>query len=208
MSQKQQALDNFGNKTEADNFAEQEYQLKDTIFYPVATELTPVDIFVDGDPKDVMYKSKQFPSNTQAFALSHISITTDLQFTVTAATDQLNHLAHFIKSSELIIKEDGNELVRIPVRECMDISIIPSGASDTGDIPNAVRTKFNNKYQLLNPIEIASKKRLDFEFVPAKGLTTAALAANVTPYHPNANFASNRGFIVEVAFTARKIKAA
>lgn len=201
------ALQTVDAKPENAEFISQEYFLRDVIAVPPSKELVPTRIFLGSDSKDEMYRSEQFPSGSQAFKITHVAMTTDILFEVATPKEQREKLTHFINYSELLIRKDGNEIARIPVREMMDVSVVTGGGdyvtegSDTVYLATKIRSKFNNRYKLMNEIAIPAGQKLDITFVPAKGLKTYANGL----FHPNLGLQNDKGFIIDITFSAIKI---
>lgn len=205
------ALQTYGTQPGNAEFKAQEYFVRSTIAFEPGVPLTAKKLFIDSNAIDDMYRSDQFPSSSQAFNVTHIQVFTDMLFTATDPEDQRAKFAHYINFSELLIKKDGNEVYRIPLREIVDFSIVPTGGKYTtvtvGENTSTVyqatemRMKFNNRYKLLNEILIPANQKLEFQIIPAKGLT----AHTVGVYHPFLDLPNDKGFIFDITCTTTKL---
>lgn len=208
LGQARQVLQSVGGSN-GELFENQETHVRDTVFIAPSTALTDLDFF-SSDAKDPMWKTKEFPSGTQAFNIKNIYVDAQITFDDNAV-ENAPKLHYFLKNSFLEIRNEGSDVVKLPLSECVDYRKVPTTNSDVNsgvvNRYNNFDTKFNNTYALQKPLVVAANEKPDVKIVVAKGLTTAAYSANYCPFMYNSGLANNQGFYIMVEFKGIKSKA-
>lgn len=213
LGQARQVLQSVGGSN-GELFENQEMHVRDTVFIAPSTSLTDLEFFAGGaTDKDSMWKTKDFPSNTQAFQIQNVFVDAQVTFDDNAV-ENAPKLHYFLKNSFLEIRNEGSDVVKLPLAECVDYRKIPTTNSDVNsgvvNRYNNFDTKFNNTYSLKKPMVVAAGERPDVKISVAKGLTTAAYSANYCPFlygHANSSISNNQGYYVMVEFKGVKTKA-
>ncbi len=209
--QARQILQGVGGSN-GEMFENQETHVRDTVFIAPSASLTDLDFF-GSDAKDPMWKTKDFPSGTQAFNITNIFVDAQITFDDNAV-ENVAKLHYFLKNSFLEIRNEGSDVVKLPLSECVDYKKVPTTKSDvnSGVINryNDFESKFNNTYALKKPLVVAANEKPDVKIIVAKGLTSAAYSANYCPFlynHGASHISSNQGFYIMVDFKGIKSKA-
>lgn len=183
-------------------FNNQEVHMRDTAFVAASTAVTNMTFF-GTDTKDEMWKSADFPSNTQAFIFTHVLVDPSIIFNADAQAHGRLY-KYFLKNSFLEIKNEGTQLLIAPLSEMVTTEIVPSLKNDpTAAAPVNywldTRDKFNNAYKFIKPWKVNALAKPSVKILVAKGLTTAAYDVARNPVITNnPTIASNEGNYVMV----------
>lgn len=195
-----QILENV-NRAAGQTFENQPAFIRDTYFYSPSTAMVDMDFF-GTDAKDAMWKSKEFPSNTMAYSFDSIVVRAELQFNASAQLDA-SYRKYFLHNSYLEIRNEGNDIAKIPLVHLVDYKFAPTTATDATaaapvDLFYTVFPKINNSYKLPKAFVVNAGEKPDIKIVVAKSLTLAAWDANHSPIMPKAGLTDDKGFYVQV----------
>ncbi len=205
--QAKQTLQAVGSSNGA-QFQNDEVWIRDTVFINPSTALVDMDFF-GNDAKDEMWKSKVFPSNTQAFALTHLRIDFGILFSNTDPLLNNAKLKYFLNNSVLHISNEGDDVVKIPLYELVNFEIRQADNQNGTASFYGIRDKFNNIFKLAKPVIVPAGGRPDVKIVPAKEVSTAAYSATLSPYIKKAGSAlstADQGNYIMVEFKGVKSK--
>lgn len=206
-----QAVQDYGTNANKEEFKQNVWPIRDTLLLKCGATLGDVQLFQWGDKKDHQYRSNEFPSNSQAYNIHGIQLFTDIRFEGANHAEKTNKLAHFIDNSFIEFRMENSDVTKIPLRECINMEIIPDPTISTATAPKAaIRSKFTNFYPLQIPIKVGAGAQFDVWLRPAKGLTTEAYDSTngTTPIKPG-SFLDNseHGFSITINLMATKILA-
>lgn len=201
------ALQSVGSSSN-ELFQNQEAFIRDTAFISPSTLLSDMDFF-DNSGKDAMWKSKDFPSGTMAYKITHVEVDPQVTFNANQVVNfKIFH--YFLQNSYLQWRDEGDDVFSIPLAELVPYRVVPTTNSDVNSgVVNRhsdLANKFNNMYQLKKPLEVAANKRPDVRIIVAKACTTAAYSANYSPYMSQSGLTNNEGFYIMVKFAGTKSK--
>lgn len=203
------ALQTSANNTDKSPIKKLPATVKDTAFFAAGEQLTNVTLFNGDKTKDVQYIDKQFPSNSQKFVFYGISASTSIAFNGATEEFQAAQMQHFLEESYLDIKIEGDEATKLYLKDLVPSIVVNQPSTDVTTLPHlGIKHKENNVFPFPVPIEIGAGENMEIEFVPAKGLTTAADSASVGFDLPNAGLTNDRGHAVRFYLHAFKFKSA
>lgn len=190
------------NRSSGQTFENQVAYKRDTVFVGPTAALNDLEFFVTGE-KDSMYKSKDFPSNTMAYQFTHIVLDAEIVFDANVVKNA-KKMKHFLKNSNLEIRNEGKDIAIIPLIELINYNIIPTTDNDLASSPanlfSQYTSRINTAYKLIKPFVVNAGDRPDIVIRVAKGLTTAAYADTYSPFLKNSGLASEQGFYIGVEF--------
>lgn len=155
--------------------------VKSTLFYNPSSTITDGSFFTNS-ALDAQWQSKDFPSTINLYRFTHVRIADNIQFTVSNALRYTQTLWAFIQGSSVNVKNNGDEVVNLPLARLTQYKFIPANNTAGTTAPFLeVKENFNNEYKLSDPITFNAGENPEITFLAAKGLTTAAWTANIAP---------------------------
>ncbi len=206
-----QIIQDFSANNNNEPFKQNVWPIRDTLLLKCGATLGDTQLFQWGDKKDQQYRSNEFPSNSQAYLIHGVQLFTDVRFDGANHAVKTNQLAHFIDNSFIEFRMENSDVTKIPLRECINMEILPDPTISTATAPKAaIRSKFTNYYPLQIPIKVGGGTQFDVWLRPAKGLTTEAYDStnNTTPIKPGSGLPdSEHGFSITINLMATKYTA-
>ena len=198
------AVDQSGN----DDFEQIPVHVFDTAFVAVNTALSQINFFSGAAPSP-QYRTQGFPSQTQAFRFTHVKFYDQLRFTASDPLRHTQYIEYYLNNSTLVITNEGNEVITVPMNELVHYRIYPSNnVAGTTATYRQVDTKFTNTYMLPKPIIFNAGESPVIQLNPASSISTAATwVANVDPYLVNTGVASDQAYPIRIELIGTKSKA-